>query len=127
MSLDFAILPVSDEFLSAAQDIQTQLKNKVKIDINISIDTDYSVFLTTRINKWKKDEYGIITIDNNYRQFNSIIVIFSDKRTRGKHMKVDEFIELIASFEDDNICDNKRNYDSKMDDQNNGEGGCIIM
>lgn len=127
MSLDFAIIPVTNDVISEAYDIQTKLKDNIKLEINIIIDTNYSIPLNSRINKWKKQSYDIITIDEDYNETHSIVVIFADKGSRGKRIKVDEFIELVASFEDENehINTNSDNITDELD--TNQQEGCIIM
>lgn len=126
MSLDFAIIPLTNDVISAAYDIETKLKDNIDLEINIMIDTNYSTLLSSRINKWKKQSYDIITIDQDYNESHSIVVIFADKGSRGKRMDVDEFIELVSSFEDDN--GHFTNSDNIIDESDtNQEGGCIIM
>ena len=110
MSLNFTIIPVTSDFLSIAYDIQTKLKDEVTLEITITIDTNYTSALSTRINKWKKQSYNVITIDQDYNESNSIVVIFSDKGSRAQIMLVEEFIDLVASFEDD---DNTHNTDTE--------------
>lgn len=130
MSLDFAIIPITDSVISAAYDIQTKLKDNVELEINITIDTNYNTPLSSRINKWKKQSYDIITINEDYNETHSIIVIFSDKGSRGKRMEVGEFIELVASFEDedkDEHIKETNNSDNKTNESDNQEGGCTIM
>ena len=134
MSLDFSIIPVISDFVSAAYDIQTKIKNNIELEINISIDTNYTSSLNSRINKWKKLSHNIITIDQDYNESHSIIVLFSDKGSRAQVMEVDEFIDLLASFEDDNDDDEHKEQtpdktiisDTKSLDDNQ-DGGCIIM
>jgi hypothetical protein len=131
MSLDFSIIPVISDFVSAAYDIQTKIKNNVELEINITIDTQYSSSLSTRINRWKKLSHNIITIDQDYNESNSIIVLFSDKGSRAQVMEVDEFIDLLVSFEDDDEhkeenTDKTNTTESKTSDDNQ-EGGCILM
>jgi hypothetical protein len=130
MSLDFSIIPVISDFVSAAYDIQTKIKNNVELEINISIDTNYTSSLNSRINKWKKLSYNIITIDQDYNESHSIIVLFSDKGSRAQVMEVDEFIDLLVSFEDDDDDDKEQKTtdpkDNKSSDDNQ-DGGCIIM
>ena len=126
MSLDFAIIPLTNDVISAAYEIKTKLKDNIDLEINIMIDTNYSTLLSSRINKWKKQSYDIITIDQDYNESHSIVVIFADKGARGKRMDVDEFIELVSSFEDDN--GHFTNSDNIIDESDtNQEGGCIIM
>jgi len=128
MSLDFSIIPVVSDFLSAAYDIQTKIKNNVELEINVNIDTNYNSPLNTRINKWRKLSHNVITIDQDYNESHSIIVLFSDKGSRSQIMEVDEFIDLIASFEDD---DEHKEQSSDTTETNtsddNQDGGCVIM
>jgi hypothetical protein len=130
MSLDFSIIPVISDFVPAAYDIQTKIKNNIELEINISIDTNYTSSLNSRINKWKKLSHNIITIDQDYNESHSIIVLFSDKGSRAQVMEVDEFIDLLASFEDDDDDDKEQKSpdpkDNKSSDDNQ-DGGCIIM
>ena len=130
MSLDFSIIPVISDFVSAAYDIQTKIKNNVELEINITIDTQYSSSLSTRINRWKKLSHNIITIDQDYNESNSIIVLFSDKGSRAQVMDIDDFINLLASFEDDDDENKEQKSpdpkDNKSSDDNQ-DGGCIIM
>jgi hypothetical protein len=130
MSLDFSIIPVISDFVSAAYDIQTKIKNNIELEINISIDTNYNSSLNSRINKWKKLSHNIITIDQDYNESHSIIVLFSDKGSRAQVMEVDEFIDLLVSFEDDDDDDKEQKStdpkDNKSSDDNQ-DGGCIIM
>ena len=122
MSLNFTIIPVTSDFLSIAYDIQTKLKDEVTLEITITIDTNYTSALSTRINKWKKQSYIVITIDQDYNESNSIDVIFSNKGSRPQVMLVEEFIDLVASFEDD---DNKT-YNTNSDNTDQ-DGCCTIM
>ena len=128
MSLDFSIIPVISDFVSAAYDIQTKIKNNIELEINISIDTNYNSSLNSRINKWKKLSHNIITIDEDYNESHSIIVLFSDKGSRAQVMEVDEFIDLLASFEDNDEHKEQspEPKDTKTSDDNQ-DGGCIIM
>ena len=123
MSLEFAIIPITDSFISAAYDIQTKLKNNVNVDLTITIDTNYTTQINSRINKWKKQGYDVVTIDDDYKETKSIVVIFSDKGSRSQVMEVDEFVELVASYEDE---EDKTEKDTKSSDDN-PNGGCIVM
>ena len=129
MSLEFTIIPVISDFVSAAYDIQTKIKDNVELDIKTSIDTNYSSPLSTRTNKWRKLSHNVITIDQDYNESNSIVVIFSDKGSRPQVMEVDEFIDLLASFEDDDDEDKEQSQvttETKTSDDNQ-DGGCVIM
>jgi hypothetical protein len=131
MSLEFTIIPVTSNFVSFAYDIQIKIKYNVGLDIKTSIDTNYSSPLSTRTNKWRKLSHNVITIDQDYNESHSIVVIFSDKGSRPQVMEVDEFIDLLVSFEDDDEhkdtnTDNNNTTDTKTSDDNQ-DGGCIIM
>ena len=130
MSLEFTIIPVTSDFVSFAYDIQTKIKNNVELEINTNIDTNYTAPLNTRINKWKKLSHNVVTIDQDYNESHSIVVIFSDKGSRAQVMEVDEFIDLLASFEDDDDDDKEQKSpdpkDNKSSDDNQ-DGGCVIM
>lgn len=127
MSLEFAIIPITITFVSAAYTIESKLKDNVKLDMSITIDTNYEQSFTSRINKWKKQGYDIITIDTDYDESNSIVVRFSDKGSRAQSMEVEEFIDLVASFEDEtNHNDSTTNTDN-VDKDGDQDGGCTIM
>ena len=66
-------------------------------------------FVNSRINKCKKNDYDIIIINQDCIETNNIIVIFSDKGSRLKSMDLEEFIELVNSFEDEENIDDSRN------------------
>lgn len=119
MSLEFAIIPVSSSFISAANYVQIKLKDNIKLEMTIVIDTNYESQFNNRINKWKKQKYDTITINDEYDISNSIVVRFSDMRSRAQIMKVDEFIELINSYDD-----NEQNDDTPDDKK---DANCIIM
>lgn len=123
MSLEFAIIPITDSFISTAYDIQTKLKNNVNLDLTITIDTNYTTQINSRINKWKKQGYDVVTIDHNYNESKSIIVIFSDKGSRSQVMEVDEFVELVTSYEYE---EDNTEIDTKTSDDNQNDG-CTIM
>ena len=133
-TIEFAIIPMEPTFLSSAYEVQTKLQNNVKINMRITIDTNYESSIVSRINKWRKQEYDIITIDRNYDVSNSVVVRFSDKGSKAQVMDIDEFIDVVASFEDDDKeqkgeTKGKNNEDNNEDNnENNNEdnGGCIL-
>jgi|LakMenEpi03Aug12_release.lakeMendotaPanAssembly.Ray.scaffolds.fasta_scaffold2015677_1 hypothetical protein len=133
MSLEFAIIPINSTFINTAYDIETKLKenkDNIKLQLNIVIDTNYDIHFTTRINKWKKQVYNIITIDQDYYESNSIIVIFSDKKSTSQTMEIDEFIDLVMSFENEeerNTNDITNSENNIPDDNCIQERECVIM
>ena len=136
MPLEFAIIPLTPAFLSAARDIQNKLNTHVKLKITITIDTNYETPYNTRINKWKKKYYDIITINNDS---NSIVVRFSEKGSKSQVMEVNDFIDLVASFDEkeyDNDLHNSEedveenteiNSEVESDKLVSNEDGCCIM
>lgn len=131
MSLKFAIIPINSSFTNAAYDIKSKIKDIVE---EVYIDTNYDLSFTTRIQKRKKDNFNIITIDEDYNETKSIIVKYCEKGSRSHSYEVDEFIDLISSFdnndsdEDDNDAestdtDTDHNDTKGTEDTNN----CVIM
>jgi hypothetical protein len=101
MSIEFVIIPVTEQFESDSYIIKSKIIDSLNINVNIEIDQNYSSSLSSRINKWKKEDYDIIVIEQDYIETKSIIVRFSDKGSKPQVMELEEFIELIASFEDE--------------------------
>lgn len=129
MSLKFAIIPINSSFTNAAYDIKSKIKNIVE---EVSIDTNYDLSFTTRIQKRKKDNFNIITIDEDYNETKSIVVKYCEKGSRSHSYEVDEFIDLISSFDNEDTDDNdaegredkNKNKDTDEDTNNND---CVIM
>jgi len=109
MSIEFVIIPVVQEFEEYAIKIKDKLTSNITINIHFQIDTSFNLNVNSRINKWKKDDYDIIIINQDCIETNNIIVIFSDKGSRLKSMDLEEFIELVNSFEDEENIDDSRN------------------
>lgn len=129
MSIEFVIIPVTNHFESDSYYIKSKLIDSLACNININIDIDqnYSDSLASRINKWKKKDYDIIVIEQDYIETKSIIVQFSEKNSKPQVMELEEFIELVASFEEEpdiaNIYVENYNNDSYED----SESICIIV
>lgn len=129
MSLKFAIIPINSSFTNAAYDIKSKIKNIVE---EVSIDTNYDLSFTTRIQKRKKDNFNIITIDEDFNETKSIVVKYCEKGSRSHSYEVDEFIDLISSFDNEDTDDNdaegredkNKNKDTDEDTNNND---CVIM
>lgn len=119
MSIEFVIIPVLKEFEEYAIKIKDNLTSSIGINTYFQIDTSFHENINSRINKWKKDDYDVIIIDENCIETNNIIVTFSEKGSRFKKMDLEEFIELVNSLED------QENYDS--DNEDSYESNCIIM
>jgi len=131
MSLKFAIIPINSSFTNVAYDIKSKIKNIVE---EVYIDTNYDLSFTTRIQKRKKDNFNIITIDEDYNETKSIIVKYCEKGSRSHSYEVDEFIDLISSFDneeqdtDDNDAEGREDKDKNKDtDEDTNNNDCVIM
>ena len=132
MSLKFAIIPINSSFVNVAYDIKSKITNVVK---EVYIDTNYDVTFTSRIQKQKKDNFNIITIDEDYNETKSIVVKYCEKGSRSHSYEVDEFIDLITSFdnenedtdEDTNEDTNKDKNKSNSTEEGDNNNDCVIM
>ena len=131
MSIEFVIIPVTQQFESDSYIIKSKIIDSLNINVNIEIDQNYSSSLSSRINKWKKDDYDIIVIEQDYIETKSIIVRFSDKGSKPQVMELEEFIELIASFEDEPQEEENQNEEPDMEKYNysyqDEDSKCIIV
>ena len=128
MSLKFAIIPINSSFTNVAYDIKSKIKNIVE---EVYIDTNYDLSFTSRIQKRKKDNFNIITIDEDYNENKSIVVKYCEKGSRSHSYEVDEFIDLISSFDnedtDDNDAEGREDKNKDTDEDTNNNNDCIIM
>ena len=131
MSLKFTIIPINSSFVNVAYDIKSKITNIVK---EVYIDTNYDLSFTTRIQKQKKCDFNIITIDEDYNETKSIVVKYCEKGSRSHSYEVDEFIDLILSF--DNDAEGTENTDKDKDkdkdkneneDEGDNNNDCVIM
>ena len=122
MSLKFAIIPINSSFVHVAYDIKSKIKHIVE---EVFIDTNYDLSFTSRIQKRKKEDFNIITIDEDYNETKSIVVKYCEKGSRAHSYEVTEFIDLISSYDnDDEHKDTDKNDDENKDTNNND---CVIM
>ena len=123
MSLKFAIIPINSSFVHVAYDIKSKIKHIVE---EVFIDTNYDLSFTSRIKKRKKEDFNIITIDEDYNETKSIVVKYCEKGSRAHSYEVTEFIDLISSYDnDDEHKDTDKNDDDENKDTNNND--CVIM
>ena len=123
MSLKFAIIPINSSFVHVAYDIKSKIKHIVE---EVFIDTNYDLSFTSRIQKRKKEDFNIITIDEDYNETKSIVVKYCEKGSRAHSYEVTEFIDLISSYDnDDEHKDTDKNDDDENKDTNNND--CVIM
>ena len=129
MSLNFAIIPINSLFVNVAYDIKSKIKNIVE---EVYIDTNYDLSFTTRIQKQKKCDFNIITIDEDYNETKSIVVKYCEKGSRAHSYEVDEFIDLILSFDNDaegteNTDKDKDKDKNENEDEGDNNNDCVIM
>jgi hypothetical protein len=127
MSLKFAIIPINSSFTNVAYDIKSKIKNIVE---EVYIDTNYDLSFTSRIQKRKKDNFNIITIDEDYNETKSIVVKYCEKGSRSHSYEVDEFIDLISSFDNNDSDEDAESTDTKDNDTEEGtedKNNCVIM
>ena len=135
MFLEFVIIPFLPSLLQYAHEIEHKLKQINNMNFDIEIDTNYNESYNSRINKWKKKDYDIIIINEDFTETNYIHVKFCEKKSKTSVMLIDEFIELISSFEE--IPEHKEdiNTNEKINSENNNKessnneeqtSGCIV-
>ena len=122
MSLEFVIIPSKKTYEDNADDVEAMMRHNIKQSMVIDFDKSYDDSLNSRINKWRRKEYDIIIVDEEYSETNYIKVKFNDKGARMETMTLLDFIDLVSSFEDeDEDKKDEKSYDENQD------GGCIIM
>jgi len=138
MSLDFTIIPISQIFEKSANEIKSRILTEIKTYTVVEIDTNYSSNLNSRTTKWKKLGYDIIIVDYEFLETKNIKVKFMGKNNNIENMQFDDFIDLIVSFEQNDIePNNKTDYADKIDDINTAnkineddianDSNCVIM
>ena len=132
MSLRFTIIPINSSFIKAANDIKSKIKNIVE---EVYIDTNYHLSFITRIQKRKKDNFNIITIDEDYNETKTIVVKYCEKGSKSYSCEVDEFIDLISSFENEDDAEGTESEGTDTegtdtegtDESNSIKNDCVIM
>jgi hypothetical protein len=132
MSLKFVIIPINFSFINVANDIKSKIQNMVE---EVFIDTNYDLSFTSRIQKRKKENLNIITIDEDYNETKSIVVKYCEKGSRAPSYEVNEFIDLISSFNDDDTDEHKdkdkedenKNTDTNESNSTEENNNCVIM
>ena len=80
----------------------------------------------------KKCDFNIITIDEDYNETKSIVVKYCEKGSRAHSYEVDEFIDLILSFDNDaegteNTDKDKDKDTNENEDEGDNNNDCVIM
>lgn len=115
MSLEFVIIPFNSTFEETALTIKSNITDSIP-SIEVAFDSDYSKSYNNRLNKWKQADYNIIMVNQDYIEDNYMYVTIDGKQER---MTIDEFIELMSNFEQ-----NDDNSDSS--NKSGEEDNCVI-
>ena len=124
MSLDFVVIPSNLIYEENAHDVVAMMKHNITHTMNIEFDTNYDKLLSTRIAKWRKEEYDIIIVDGNYIEASYLTVQFCDKGSKLEKMSLMEFIDTVSSFEDDCEGEPEKKRNDSTDDE---DATCVIM
>ena len=131
MSLEFVIIPISKRIEQNAYDIKSKLVNSSKLSVNVEIDLNYELSTNNKLMKWKKKDYNIIIVDEDFIETNTIVVRFSDKGSKPKLINLDDFIDLVSSFEDeDEDVDGAKEQTKPTNEdiiEDSNESNCFIM
>lgn len=125
MSLGFAIIPCHPEFKQIGESIRQKMLSRVQFDLSFAFDYDYTKSMDARTRKMRKIGYdNIIKINNNDGKIN---VIFEDDGSIYESIEIDEFIDLVVSYDpssDDDTDEDKDNDAPKELEQT--DEGCVI-
>ena len=122
MDLGFAVIPFERSNYASAKDFVNKLTNHIVTYIDIKIDDDFDTPFSVRMHKWRRDEYNVIIINDDYFESNSISIRYNDSFNKPENIGIDDFIELVSNFEYNNIDIN--NATTNNNDDNNAS--CII-
>ena len=123
MSLEFVIIPITKVFNDSAYELQEVLHSKIGRNVCIKIDEEFDTVMQSRINDWLDKEVDIITLGPSYANNKTISVRFNDKGSKPENMLVDDFIELVNSFDvEDDTSDKEDKEEEEMEDD-----WCVIV
>jgi hypothetical protein len=128
MSLEFVIIPSKQSYEDHADDVKAMMRHNIKQSMIIDFDKSYDDSLNSRINKWRRKEYDIIIVDEEYPDTNCIKVKFNDKGTRIETMTLLNFIDLVSSFENNEEQEQEEEEEEEEEQEEaNQNGGCSFM
>lgn len=94
-ALKFVVISTKSTYEQYSEEIVSKI-SKVK-NCKSEIDTNYGESLSSRINRYKKLGYNIATIGLSEVEHNTILIHLIGSRP--KTMELDEFIELLESYD----------------------------
>ena len=133
MPVEFAIIPIDRECDEYAMQIKTKIEEVVSG--NIIVDNNYDTPLQKKLIRHKLNCYDIITLTQNNISKNQLTIRYFEKGSRPELLSVDDFIELIKSYYDEETKDNNEkskdnnhalNIES-TNESNDKESSCNIM
>jgi methyl-accepting chemotaxis protein len=101
MILDFIVIPIIFNYEKYAFKVKSELKKITNKQINVEVDTEYSQLFRARINKWKKLDFNIVTLDEDFNEDLEIVIRFYGKGLGPNIMHLQDFIDLVNSFDCD--------------------------
>jgi len=116
-ALKFVVISTKSTYEQYSEEIVSKI-SKVK-NCKSEIDTNYGESLSSRINRYKKLGYNIATIGLSEVEHNTILIHLIGSRP--KTMELDEFIELLESYdgneEDDEDDESSTSTSSSSDEE----------
>lgn len=125
MSLGFAIIPCHPEFKQIGESIRQKMLSRVQFDISFAFDYAYTKSMDARTRKMRKIGYdNIIKINNNDGKIN---VIFEDDGSIYESIDIDEFIDLVVSYDPSSevYTDEDKDNDTPKELEQTDKG-CVI-
>jgi hypothetical protein len=121
--LRFAVIPTKVDYETYSREIVDKIGGiqNCKSELN----TSYDETLTSRVNKYKKLSRNIVTIGLSEVEHNTLMIHFNGSRP--KTMELDEFVELLMSFENENDEDDDNDGSESSDGEDSSDDDVIIF
>lgn len=119
MSVDFVIISLQNPVSSITEKYIEEIKSRLNSEcphINLEIDTNTNISLPVKQKRYKLEEKNMIFVDDSLASKNQVSVKFFDTFSRTSKCSLDDFVELLKSFEPEND-----------ENENNDNGTCKIM
>jgi hypothetical protein len=125
MSIDFVIISLQNPISTITENYIDTIKNRLKTEcphILLQIDINQYPSLQVKQKKYKLQEVNMIFVDDISAENQTINVKFIDINTRKNKYSLDDFIDLLKSFEPENENTNLPNKHTNDEDNT-----CQIM
>lgn len=122
-TLKFFIIPTKNTYEEYSEEIVSKIRDVE--NCNADIDRNYSESMNSRINKYKKNGKNIITVGLSEVEHNTIMIHFNG--IRPKTMELDEFIELLESYDNEDDDDDEDNDDDESSSSDEEDIGNIFQ